>query len=274
MTINTDSMSDLQFYSEQLSTEGFSSTLSVLNELFNRSLNVIKGFTSKNTEGEIADLSKKEKAFLKVTDTINFLQLREMQAFVPGGFTSKYLDYHVSLKEQVEFSKGLQNGILQPYVSALGQMVSDRKSILRTDTGERRKGELLKQIDHLQSQNNLHFKGKPDDSSTKIGQVIDRNGDWIEVIKQAKELTAGMNSVKPEEITKLVEVAVTYLGLIRQGLNSDEDKKFSSEAAAFVGNMTITTAKALEFHGLAHYRLLSHVGSLDNTIKSITEAFA
>lgn len=266
---------NVEFLTSQLATEGFSlkAVPGALTSLIDSTLATIKGFSASKTELPILDLTKDQKSFLKIVDTINYTQLSQMQAHVPMGYTGLYLDYISVLNNQVNFCKGIQSGILQPYTSTLAQMVSDHKSILRTDTGERRKSDTLKQIDLLNKQTSPFFT-RSSLTTAKVQDLIQRNADWNPVITGSTQLKNTLESISQKETKDAVDMSVHYLAIIRDGLKTETDRVFTNEAAAYLGNMTLAVAKALEFYSIAYFRVLEHNGGLHNTIEKFNKAFS
>ena len=213
--------------------------------------------------------SPSEQKVLAYVKSREYAELRTIKVFIPQGMQVSYNNILEVLQPIVKHLTCLYRDILQPYAQFLAQMathVGTRNNTMdykkAYDTLEHDREDRIAQLAACFARNSVQ-------AEAPYSQAFQNNSEWVQVIDLAKKLTDEMNSIDRNLIQNCVKECSQYLDILYHNLQTDPNKKASHEAATHLSDGAYQIARELEFYSLAHYRLMTVTGSLDNTINRL-----
>ena len=219
-------------------------------------------------------MDKNHTAFLTKLSTIPYTSLMQMKINIPEGFCSTFLIYLETLEIAAKNVSTVHNDIIKPYVKLMAKLVSDRDTLLSTDSEFDKLLELEIARDKLYDQlgscfnNNVH-------TSLKYKDVIERNADMTKVLHLLNKLVYTCNSISHDDIMLDIKAADGYLEAIKSNLEEDEKyaKMVSKSTILKLANGTFQVAKEIEAISDFHYKVFVINASITSMIESISAAY-
>ncbi len=237
---------------------------------------IMTGFAGSKDVGELQnlkDLSKEEQLFLKTISKVSFAEVRALRADVPENFHGNFLEYANELKTHALTLSRLAPDVLTPYNVFLGQLVSSRNAALLVDD----KASVYKAMEASRKEGYKHiekfFSNKKFESTSRIGEVINRNNDWKELFAVLKAATDTINSVDRQLLTQLITQAEDYLEIIQDMLKNKKLEGITPETSKALANGAYQVASQIEYYTVIYFRIMGLTTAVRDTIARVNTVY-
>lgn len=251
---------------KQLLTNTFPSIVSNVKEFF-------AGFTPANANNPAIILSFNEAAFIKEVSTHSYLDIAPLAAFVPEGLDVTYSKYSEELMPAVAHASKILSGVMTSYSTFLSQLISNSDLKLSTQSFEKIYTELTKEREKLNVEIGKCFKRGSTKAEVTIGDVVDRNADWHNVINSADVMLKLINGVDRKALNKKINECSDLLDVILAKMNRNEFEGMSPEIIRNLSDGAYQVASELEFYSVTFYKVMAYSASISNTVEHFENVF-
>lgn len=264
-----------QLSMESIAQEGFISDFaSYVSNIFNAFRNTsgyleVRGFSKSE---KTIPLTKQNKQFLELVNSMPFTELRQLRAYRPEGMLCTYLVMLDALLESSEYLKGLYASVVHPYSLYLARFLSNTDTALSPESKRFEYKKLEEARDQRIAQFTKLYKADSYKTDTTVGEVVLRNADWNEVLVKQKTIIANLEAIDRKAIKREIDQATDYLALIADNIKKS-GAQTRPEAAERLSLGAYQVAKELEYFSNTYYRALSMNGAIDKTVGGIVEIF-
>lgn len=274
MKIEHDPFRDLQHARDCLALESFSlaGATSSLKELLPSIMNAFASNKVAAALPPMTALSKDQSKFLKLIGGFPYTDLMVLRAYLPEGVSVNYLEYLALLLPTTHYLKDIQKNVTSPYLLFLAQIVSDKQAALSTRSQEAEYNALEKNRDALYAGFAKLYTANSFAATTSVKHVVDRNADWKTVFEQATQCAENMQAINLSAVQSQLKQCSDYLDVIHSGLATGQRTAASTETAQRLSAGAYQVARELELLSSTYYRVLALNGSIENTLKHITES--
>jgi hypothetical protein len=273
--ISTLSILSRQLSIESIAQEGFVGDFGLfVNNIFNAFRNTgdylqLRGF---HTSAQATPFTKENKKFLDLVNNIPFTEVRQLRAYKPEGMNCTYLTMLDALLESSEYAKGLYAHVVSPYSLYLASFLSNADTALSAESKRFEYSKLEEARDKRIEKFTSLYKADSYKTETAVGEVVQRNSDWSDVILKQKAVIDNFQSVDRNALKKEIDHCVNYLALIADNIKRN-GAKTRPEAAERLSLGAYQVAKEMEYFSNTYYRALGLSSAIDNTVNKITEIF-
>ena len=229
----------------------------------------VKGF---NKSPEATPLTKENKKFLELVNTVPFIEARKLRAYVPEGLNCTYLEVLNELLETSEYVKGLYAQVVHPYSLYLASFLSNKDTSMSPESKRFEYAKLEQARDARIARFAKLYSQDSYKTQVTVGDVINRTSDWNTVLLTQKAVIANFEAVDRNAIKREIDQCTSYLGLIAENLKKD-DQRSRPEAAERLSLGAYQVAKELEYFSNSYYRALGVNAAITHTVEGITEVF-
>ena len=233
---------------------------------------IVRGFSNGEDITKLPDFAKvtrEEQVFLEHLKKINYLEMRELKAYVPAGLEVSYIEYIEALKPVVASLQRIVADVLNPYAHFLAGVVSDKRAALATDFFSFNHKEIETKRKEAYASISKCFSSTNNQETTTIAKVVGRNSDWPDIFKEVKALTTALKSVNRSTVMHLTKQCEDYLSIIHDNLHSNKLDKVTPEVANTLAQGAYQVASELEHFSIVYYRVLSLEGCISNTVDKV-----
>lgn len=220
---------------------------------------------------EYKTLSSDGRKFIKLMEKWTYVQIRDVRAFRPEGMSSTYLQFLATLLPVTEQVKGILIDVVQPYSQFLAQLVANRDARLSTDDATQEYRALEARRESIYEQFAAHYRAGSYATNAKVGDVVERQDDWVKVLATLEQCERNMKEVNRDKLDNLVQQCSRSLELLYQQLQKGAIDQASHEAAKRLSNGAYQVAKELELFSTTYYRVLALRGSVSDTVDFLTD---
>ena len=232
---------------------------------------IVRAFQNADTTSKyekFPPLKAPQSAFLNLVSQHTYLELREIKAYVPQGYQGTFLQGLQVLGEAVNRCGRLQAQVLQPYLTFLAPLLSSSEALKRPEDEAAFFKKLNDERTDFYARHKQLFAQRTE-TRVKVGQVIERNADWQEVLQTLNRVSDEMDSIKRDEIDLHVKHIEDYLKIIEARLKDGLIPDVSPEVSQGLAEGAYTIACELEFFGMVYYWVLALKTAIDDTVEEI-----
>lgn len=259
-------------YAQESITSMMTAMLDTVNETRQRLINALPGLKrgfAGNTDltalHGFAGMTSDQAALLKNLRHVTYGEIRNVNATVPEGMTSTYLTYLQALKPAVEHLRDIVPNVVMPYTVFLAHLVSNKSAALSTNGGGIDYDKLERARDASYAALGACFSKGTHVRST-VGEVVERNADWVQVLKETKELSDIIGQIKRDRVRELTRQCEDYLEAIYQNLQSGSIEEIAPEAARSLARGAYQVASELTYFSVVYYRVLTLTAAVDRSV--------
>lgn len=225
---------------------------------------------AKTLEG-MQGITRHERKFLELVATIPYQTLREIGADAPDGFKTTFLHALEVLLECAHMAVAVKKDVLDEQVSFLARIVSDDKALGSGMNFSATWGKLIKAYEAQDAKLQALFKGR-EGGRMKVGDVIERNRDWADVLQASRRLQSELERIDVAEYKNLSNQCAEYMELIGEKLTRFHDQDPTRSVSTSISEGAYLMAEAMRFVSGTYYRALQVCTCIDNTALKITNA--
>ncbi len=271
---------DLIYAAESLTSvmtaalDGIANIPSKLTETFP---NILRGFSGNEDISKLPVLvptTKEEAKFLEHTKAISYLEMRELKAFVPEGLDVTYLEYLKALKPVVAQLQRIIPDVLNPYAHFLANLVSNKNAALATGNSGFDHTALADKRQAAYAAISDCFSDSHHKSEVTIGDVVERNADWVIVFNEVKALLTELRTVNRDTVMTLCRQCEDYLEIIYNNLKERKLDAITSEVALTLSQGALSTACEIEHFSVIYYRVLALEGTIAASVNKVNDILA
>lgn len=251
----------------------------VLGMLTNLIPNVLNAFTH-STELEklpkYEGVGQEHHAFLEKMEKHSYAETRFLRAYRPAGLISPYVAYLPILEKAVDHVLAFTPNILNPYVQHLALIMSHKDAALSLDDHKLTNGAIASTRNAIESEVLSVFTANSQKTDSTVGDMTERNKDWIEIFKLIKRIDDKIKSVNLKLIDQKIKQAQDYLNSIHD-LASKQDSRLQNatpEVLISLSEGAYQVALELEFVAITYYRCLTTSQAIKDTEASLMKALS
>lgn len=262
--------------SEEISLEAISGGASVAQALARlpQFLDNAKTFYAKNFSDPIKTLfSKKDLAgFAQKVQPVSYVDLREVEIFVPSGLKTDLLSYSEVLLECAKYSETFRLEVLDPFAKWLSGKLAEPASLNSLRPALEIEGYTKRDLDKITKQLVGCFDEKSADGVAKYGKAIKRNADWTQLVKNSLELQGHFlkddHSLIIQQVGKTTDLLDTLLTRIQQ---EPETYQVSGPVISSIAKTAYAVAREIEFYGIVRFRVEEYSHALNESTKKLQD---
>ena len=213
------------------------------------------------------ELNKKQVAFLEAIRKVRYVDMRNLEAYVPAGMSTDYSTYLDDLTGMVGYSLHTLTELSDYYVF-LGRLVSDPNEAKSADYVTSRTHKLRTDRDTFIRNRNNCFKANSEVTVVPYENVIKNNDEWEYVFGQLNGLTKLLRESKPALIKEKIKSCVRLIDSIESNVVKKKIQ-LSPEMLVKIADYTYCIAQALEIYSVSYYRTLAISTSINDTVTKL-----
>ena len=239
--------------------------------------NIIRGIRESDDLNKLPGFNKitrEEVKFLKLLNSVSYNELKELKAFVPEGLNVKLIQYLDAIEPSVNYLTRLLPDVVEPYAKELTYLACNPIKALDTNSN---KEKYLKQDKNRALQLKAItdcFSNKHYDTKICIGNLVDRNADWVTIFNRVRDITNKIKMINRKEISLLVTQCEQDLELIYQYIKSGKYNYITPEVANNIATGAWHIASELEYCSVVYFKVLGLESSIEQTINKVNEVLS
>jgi hypothetical protein len=194
-----------------------------------------------------------------------YVDVSPMNAYVPEGLKTTYLEYMAALQDAVGHAVHIMD-VLTPYSTYLSQVITNQDMAISTQSFELEFKQLQKERLDLNEKLGACFLKGSTQTDVAVSDVVRRNADWIDVFAQANDIVDAMNRVNRTIILKKVAECDTHLAVLLRMVESKKTDKLSSQMVGNLADGAFQVASELEFYAATHYKTEVLMAAINRTV--------
>jgi hypothetical protein len=210
-----------------------------------------------------------QRAFIELVSKHSYIELREIKGYVPQGYHATFLEGLTVLGDAVERCTRLQAQVLKPYLTYLAPLLSSSDALKRPDDQVEFFSRLNTERTEMYARQKALYAQRTD-TRAKIGQLLERNADWVPVFSALNKVTATLDSIKRDEIDLHVKHIEDYLKIIEGRLKENKIPEVSPEVSQALADGAYQIACELEYFGMVYYWVLGLKSAITDTVMEVT----
>jgi len=239
--------------------------------IFRNFFPVIKGFLTNfhetiSPEAPAVALTASQFIFFKELSKHSYTDVSHLAAYVPEGLNVSYLKYAKELQESAEHAANILYGVLSSYSIFLSSLITNQDQKLDTTSFI----PVYKKLEAEREKMNKDIGGCFTTGSTKseltIGDVVERNADWLKVFEQTHVLTKLINNVDRKALNKKITECIELLDAVKEKMKRSELDNISKETSNNLAEGAYQIANELEFFSVTYFKVIGLTNSINTTI--------
>ena len=242
-------------------------------DVFNIELDFFKSIESKNIYSTVSHILKIKNNVLHITKIINFISFQNLVAYVPEGFSVKYVE---GIKKYLEVLTYLENNLIKnmlDFNTQIGYIInskvkSDISNIVNKThrnimANSKIKDNLIKDVSKL-------FSNKTT-TETTIGKVIKNNGEWEEIIKHTEQLGTRLSKFSLKDIKDLMNTTNELLASLVKVIKENETSHLEVKEIKQIAEASYVIASELEFFVATSYDIIALIRAISDTMDVVVD---
>lgn len=273
-----DSLGYLKHHRDVVALETFSvATLDVnamLKNIFPEIKRHFLEFTSRfSSNDQPIPLSRDQRAFMRLLEKHNYVDIAPLGVFVPEGLTVDYVSFAQALKRGVDHAVKVQD-LLNKYTTYLALLITNEFQRFETQNSAKVYDGLQAEREEILKEIGACFKPGSHETKAKYDEVVKRNNDWPIVFGEIETLSKTINSVNRGVLNKKVREASELMEKVITMLKAGKMEGSAPEVAQELSDGAYQIASELEFFSVMYYRTLAFVTAVNASTDKVTEVLS
>lgn len=269
-------LDQLKLASEEISLEAISGGASVAQALSRLPLYLdnAKQFYVKNIGEPVKTLFAKKDLvwFAQKVQPVSYVDLREVEVFVPAGLKTDLLSYSDVLLEAASYTNTFRLEVLDPFTKWLAGKLAEPSSLNSLRPALEIEGFEKRDLDKITKKLTACFDEKAANGVAPYGKAVKRNADWTKIVANAVELQARFlkddHMLVLQQMNKTTDLLDTLLNRIQQ---EPETYQVSGPVVSSIAKVAYAVAKEIEFYGIVRFRTEEFSHALNETQSKLQE---
>ena len=215
-------------------------------------------------------LDSRQKDFLKRLEKLNYLDIRGLTLVDHTGINTSLANFSGIISSLASQLKNIQKEVLNPFSTYTASLISrDDHKFDTTNyftTFQKYASGIEKDFTQLNS-----FVNPRVGTDRTIGDLIDRNKDWLDIFKYLNDAQRDLNSVDRNAMQNKVKEISSYIDLIIEKVKSKELEDVSPEVVRTLAEGAYQCAHLLELYSINYFYLLAVSTIVNDTMSKIMD---
>jgi hypothetical protein len=171
------------------------------------------------------------------------------------------------LKPAVERAADVFHRYLPDYTMIISRLINDHSFQMSSSDLQRGFSGLEKEREKLYENIGKCFKKGDTGTTTTYGNLVQRNGDWKEVIGLIEHMNNSLAKVDRKVLNKKIEETVELLSVLADKIERGELEKVSPQVVKAISEGAYQLGSELEFFSVVYYRMMELTGTVNQTLE-------
>lgn len=244
-----------------------------VHEVFDVELKFFKEIENANIHGVSNKVTKNKLKFMTTIKKTDFLDMRNIVAYVPEGMICKYSE---AIKAYLEVLTYLEVNLIKNMLNfntQIGYIINNK---IKTDISDfvnkthreimicdKAKDLIVADISKLFSNHNY--------TETTIDKVVKNNSDWEEVVKGVENMSIRLGKFSLRDIKDLMNTTNNLLGSLVKVLKEGDKVVLENKEVKQIAEASYVIASQLEFFVAMNYDIIALTRSVSDTMEMIID---
>lgn len=244
-----------------------------VHEVFDVELKFFKEIENANIHGVSNKVTKNKLKFMTTIKKTDFLDMRNIVAYVPEGMICKYSE---AIKAYLEVLTYLEVNLIKNMLNfntQIGYIINNK---IKTDISDfvnkthreimicdKAKDLIVADISKLFSNHNY--------TETTIDKVVKNNSDWEEVVKGVENMSIRLGKFSLSDIKDLMNTTNNLLGSLVKVLKEGDKVVLENKEVKQIAEASYVIASQLEFFVAMNYDIIALTRSVSDTMEMIID---
>ena len=244
-----------------------------VHEVFDVELKFFKEIENANIHGVSNKVTKNKLKFMTTIKKTDFLDMRNIVAYVPEGMICKYSE---AIKAYLEVLTYLEVNLIKNMLNfntQIGYIINNK---IKTDISDfvnkthreimicdKAKDLIVADISKLFSNHNY--------TETTIDKVVKNNSDWEEVVKGVENMSIRLGKFSLRDIKDLMNTTNNLLGSLVKVLKEGDKVVLENKEVKQIAEASYVIASQLEFFVAMNYDIIALTRSVSDTMEIIID---
>lgn len=244
-----------------------------VHEVFDVELKFFKEIENANIHGVSNKVTKNKLKFMTTIKKTDFLDMRNIIAYVPEGMICKYSE---AIKAYLEVLTYLEVNLIKNMLNfntQIGYIINNK---IKTDISDfvnkthreimicdKAKDLIVADISKLFSNHNY--------TETTIDKVVKNNSDWEEVVKGVEHMSIRLGKFSLRDIKDLMNTTNNLLGSLVKVLKEGDKVVLENKEVKQIAEASYVIASQLEFFVAMNYDIIALTRSVSDTMEMIID---
>lgn len=244
-----------------------------VHEVFDVELKFFKEIENANIHGVSNKVTKNKLKFMTTIKKTDFLDMRNIIAYVPEGMICKYSE---AIKAYLEVLTYLEVNLIKNMLNfntQIGYIINNK---IKTDISDfvnkthreimicdKAKDLIVADISKLFSNHNY--------TETTIDKVVKNNSDWEEVVKGVENMSIRLGKFSLRDIKDLMNTTNNLLGSLVKVLKEGDKVVLENKEVKQIAEASYVIASQLEFFVAMNYDIIALTRSVSDTMEMIID---
>ena len=244
-----------------------------VHEVFDVELKFFKEIENANIHGVSNKVTKNKLKFMTTIKKTDFLDMRNIIAYVPEGMICKYSE---AIKAYLEVLTYLEVNLIKNMLNfntQIGYIINNK---IKTDISDfvnkthreimicdKAKDLIVADISKLFSNHNY--------TETTIDKVVKNNSDWEEVVKGVENMSIRLGKFSLSDIKDLMNTTNNLLGSLVKVLKEGDKVVLENKEVKQIAEASYVIASQLEFFVAMNYDIIALTRSVSDTMEMIID---
>jgi hypothetical protein len=215
-------------------------------------------------------LSKDNRAFIKLLEKHNYVDLEPIAVDVPEGLDVDFLAFAHILNSAVDHAVKVQQ-LLNTYTTYLAMLITNEFQRFETKNSVQVYQGMAAEREQILKEMGACFKQGSHETKAKYGDMIQRNKDWELIFGESDKLSKTINSVGRDALNSKVKEAAQLMDKVIQMLKDGKMESTAHEVAQELSEGAYQIASELEFFSVVYYRVLGFVTAVNSSAEKVRE---
>lgn len=217
------------------------------------------------------ELKGDDRTFARMILAQQYLNIAPIAAYVPQGLNVHYVDYLDILLEGVKHVQDNTMRVMNDYSVFLAQIITNREMKFSVESHEAQYKKMEVERKALISRMSDCFLKGSVRTDVTYGDVVERNGDWPEVINKSNIAMKSINLINRTALHKKADECDKYLQTIIKMISDGKFEGAGPEVTTNLSNGAYQAACELEFFTVIFFKLTVLATAISDTMKATTE---
>ena len=244
-----------------------------VHEVFDVELKFFKEIENANIHGVSNKVTKNKLKFMTTIKKTDFLDMRNIIAYVPEGMICKYSE---AIKAYLEVLTYLEVNLIKNMLNfntQIGYIINNK---IKTDISDfvnkthreimicdKAKDLIVADISKLFSNHNY--------TETTIDKVVKNNSDWEEVVKGVENMSIRLGKFSLRDIKDLMNTTNNLLGSLVKVLKEGDKVVLENKEVKQIAEASYVIASQLEFFVAMNYDIIALTRAVSDTMEMIID---
>lgn len=199
-------------------------------------------------------------------------KIMSLRVYTPEGFKGHLPGYVEELLVAQKFVNNIVGEILTPFNTYLSKLISDKKSIMDTRIPMQHLGQAKHDRENITARLGTFFEPGSTNTSCKLGDVIQRAGDWKQFSYNVEQLSENFDPKKPGQVKEAIGHCAEFLDILSTNAENDDLREISAQNLRVLGDITLEVAHQVELFSLVNYQVNSLLAVMGQNTEFLKKA--